>query len=201
MGKEFAELHPFAASRERGWADSCNPLAPQPPRRAYGHTRKHIYIQADQLLYDIDAVTGLTDKASRQTQTGAEVATSEEDRYRPMFYRWMDKYIASVERIMSAYVLKKEGVARTDGLKEWQEREIELLMPSYWDATVYDALVQAIHQYVVDGTLYEYFSVTLSSRNPRTLDRKESLANGETEIRSLSCRVIPGSVRKHLSPF
>lgn len=200
MGKKFAELHPSMTSRERGWKEMPNPLAPQPPRRAYGHTRKHIYLQADQLLYDIDAVTGLTDRAQRQVQ-GAEVATSEDDKYRPMFYRWMDKYIASVERAMSAYVMKKEGVTRMDSLREWQEKEIELLMPDYWDATVYDALVQAIHQYIVDGALYEYFSITLSSKDPRTLDRKESLVEGESEIMGLANRVKPGSVRKHLSPF
>lgn len=189
------------ASRERGWTPTANPLEPQPPRRAYGHSIKHIYIQADQLFYDVDAVTSLIDKATRKTQGETEVATSEADSHRPMFYRWFDQYIASVERILSAYVAKPEGVARMNGLKEWSEKEIILVMPDYWDATVYDALVQAIHKYVVNGALYEYFSITLSSKDPRTMDRKQNTLDGETEIRSLSCRVVPGTVRKHLNPF
>lgn len=201
MAKEFSELHPFMASRERGWTPMANPLEPQPPRRAYGHSIKHIYIQADQLFYDVDAVTSLIDKATRKTQGETEVATSEADSHRPMFYRWFDQYIASVERILSAYVAKPEGVARMNGLKEWSEKEIMLVMPDYWDATVYDALVQAIHRYVVDGALYEYFSITLSSQDPRTVDRKQNISDGETEIRGLSCRVVPGTVRKHLNPF
>lgn len=201
MKKEFSELHPFVASRQRGWIPVANPLEPQPPRRAYGHSIKHIYIQADQLFYDVDAVTSLIDKATRKTQGETEVATSEADSHRPMFYRWFDQYIASVERILSAYVAKPEGVARMNGLKEWQEKEITLVMPDYWDATVYDALVKAIHKYVVDGALFEYFSNTLTSRDQRTIDRKENLVDGETVIKELSSRVLPGAVRKHMNPF
>ena len=201
MKKDFSELHPFVAPRQRGWIPVANPFEPQPPRRAYGHSIKHIYIQADQLLFDVDAVTSLIDKATRKTQGETEVATSEADSHRPMFYRWFDQYIAAVERILSAYVAKPEGVARMNGLKEWQEKEIMLVMPDYWDATVYDALVQAIHKYLVDGALFEYFSITLSSKDPRTVDRKQNLVDGETVIKELSSRVLPGTIRKHLNPF
>lgn len=201
MKKDFSEMHPFVASRQRGWIPVANPLEPQPPRRAYGHSIKHIYIQADQLFYDVDAVTSLIDIVARQKHGETAVATSETDMHRPMFYRWFDQYIASVERILSAYVAKPEGVARMDGLKEWQEKEIILVMPDYWDATVYDALVQAIHKYVVDGALYEYLSITLSLQDPRTVDRKQNISDGETEIKGLSCRVLPGAIRKHLNPF
>ncbi len=201
MKKDFSELHPFVAPRQRGWIPVANPFEPQPPRRAYGHSIKHIYIQADQLLFDVDSVTSLIDKATRKTQEETEVTTSEADSHRPMFYRCFDQYIASVERILSAYVAKPEGVARMNGLKEWQEKEIILVMPDYWDATVYDALVQAIHKYLVDGALFEYFSITLSSKDPRTVDRKQNLVDGETVIKELSSRVLPGTIRKHLNPF
>ena len=201
MNHDFSELHPHMASRERGWNPIPNPLAPQPPHRAYGHTVKHIFLQADQLLYDVDAITGMIDRTARIAHNDTEVVTSESDTYRPMFFRWFDKFIANVEYCLSAFVLKPEGVTRLNDLKEWDEREISLLMPDYWDATVYDSLVQAIHQYVVDGALYEYMSLVLSSRDLRTIDRKQSLEEGITNIRALSCRVIPGTVHKHLKPF
>lgn len=192
-------LHPFITPRERDWIPVPNPLCPRPPRPAYGHTVKHVFLQADQLFYDVDAVTGLIARAS-QPDT-ADLATSESDTYRPMFFRWFDKYAAIVENILSAFVLKPEGTARLNALREWREKEIALLMPDYWDATAYDALSQAIHQFVVDGALYEYLALTLSSKDQRTIDRKESLAEGETQIRALACRTIPGTVRKHLNPF
>ena len=201
MSNNCYELQPHMASRERGWHPVPNPLAPQPPHRAYGHTDKHIFHQADQLHYDVDAVTELIQRASRPDQAAPDIVTAESDTYCPRFLRWFDKYIANVEHCLSAFVLKPEGVTRLNDLKEWDELEISLLMPDYWDATVYDSLVKAIHQYVVDGTLYEYLSITLSSRDPRTIDRKESLEEGITNIRALSCRVIPGTVHKHLKPF
>lgn len=201
MSSKFSELHPHMASRERGWHPVPNPLAPQPPHRAYGHSVKHIFLQADQLLYDVDSITGIIDRTARIAHNDTDIVTSESDTYRPMFFRWFDKYIANVEHCLSAFVLKPEGVTRLNDLKEWDEREVTLLMPDYWDATVYDSLVKAIHQYVVDGALYEYLSITLSSRDPRTIDRKQSLEEGITNIRALSCRVIPGTVHKHLKPF
>ena len=183
-------MHPFVAPRQRGWIPVANPLEPQPPRKAYGHSIKHIYIQADQLLFDVDSVTSLIDKATRKTQEETEVTTSEADSHRPMFYRWFDQYIASVERILSAYVAKPEGVARMNGLKEWQEKEIILVMPDYWDATVYDALVQAIHKYVVDGALFEYLSNTLTSRDQRTIDKGKNVRRWESlKIRFLMLHV------------
>lgn len=60
-----------------------------------------------------------------------------------MFYRWFDKYIKKVEGILSAYVMKPEGKVRDNALKEWDEKEIWLKMPDYWDDTRYDSLVQA----------------------------------------------------------
>ena len=74
-------------------------------------------------------------------------------------------------------------------------------MPDYWDATVYDALVQAIHKYLVDGALFEYLSNTLTSRDQRTIDRGKNLEDGEKVIKELSSRVLPGTIRKHLNPF
>ena len=75
-------MHPFVAPRQRGWIPVANPFEPQPPRKAYGHSIKHIYIQADQLLFDVDSVTSLIDKATRKTQEETEVTTSEADSHR-----------------------------------------------------------------------------------------------------------------------
>lgn len=194
-------LHPFIPHREREWIPVQNPFEPVPPKPVRTHMTKHVFVQADQLFYDVDAVTGITDRTARQTQGATEVATSESDTYRPMFYRWFDKYISKAEGCMSAFVMKPEGVNRLNTLKEWEEREITLRMPDYWDATVYDALVDAIHQYIVSGALYEYFALTLTSKDPRTIDKREQTDEYYDLMRSLTCRVIPGSVHRPLKPF
>lgn len=73
---------------------------------------------------------------------GEDIPTSENDQERPLFYRWFDKYINKVEANLSAYVMKPEGRVRDNALKEWDEKEIWLKFPDYWDDTKYDALVR-----------------------------------------------------------
>lgn len=186
------------ADRERGWRDAPNPLMPQRPKQGRTYTVKHIFIQADQLFYDVDAVTGLMDRANQQ-QT--KVATSEDDTYRPMFFRWFDEYIAKTENVLSAFVLKKEKVNNINGIKEWNEKEITLFMPDYWDATVYDSLTQAIHQFIVAGALYKYCSLMLTSKDPRTVDYYQQTEEYSDTVRALACRVVPGALSRPLKPF
>lgn len=202
MHNDHNILHPELSHRNRAWHPIPDPFAPSAPQQAYTHTLRHIFIQADQLFYDIDAVTALVDRSSRnRSAPETAVATSESDTYRPLFFRWFDRYIAYVENSLSAFVMKPERIARIDSLAEWDEREITLRMPTYWDATAYDPLVQAIHQYIVSGALYEYFSLTLTAADPRTSDRYRQINELADTIRALACRVIPGSVHKHLKPF
>ena len=199
---KFNAVHPDAADRERGWIPEINPFAPvfAKPERGKFFT-KHIFIMADQLFYDIDAVTGIIDRAARGQQGMPEVATSESDTFRPMFFRWFDKYVRLAEGRMQAFVLKPTGGTRMNTLKEWREREITLAMPDSWDDTCYDDLVDAIHRYVVDGALYEYFSLTLTAKDPRTIDKLTQLEDDSDAIKNYVCAVKPGAVRKRLNPF
>lgn len=130
MNHDFSELHPHMASRERGWNPIPNPLAPQPPRRAYGHSVKHIFLQADQLLYDVDSITGLIDRTARIAHNDTEVVTSESDTYRPMFFRWFDKYIANVEHCLSAFVLKPEASPVSTTLRSGTSGRFLFLCPT-----------------------------------------------------------------------
>lgn len=192
-------LHPSLSERTRGWKPvrELNTKA----RPTISYSEKHIFILADQLFYDIDAVTGLIDKATRGTESAPTTATSESDIYRPMFYRWFDQYIAKIESILKAFVAKPKRVANINGLREWDEREIALLMPDYWDDTAYDALVAAIHRYITTGALYEYFSLTLTSRDPRTADKSLQLDDIYDDICASAFAVKPGAIHRSLNPF
>lgn len=196
---DFNMLHPSLSERTRGWKPVRELNAKARPTTSY--SEKHIFILADQLFYDIDAVTSLVDKATRGTEGAPTTATSESDIYRPMFYRWFDQYIAKIESILKAFVAKPARVANINGLREWNEREIALLMPDYWDDTAYDALVAAIHRYVTTGALYEYFALTLTSRDPRTVDKFQQLDDIYDDICASAFAVKPGSIHRSLKPF
>lgn len=200
---EFNALHPTHIIRERGWKPEPNPFLPRPPRPAIYFVEKHIFIYANQLWYDIDATTNMLGRARRGNQTNQEeiIPTSENDQERPLFYRWFDKYLKKVEGILSAYVMKPRGVVRDNALKEWEEKEIWLRMPDSWDAARYDGLVQAIHNYISTGALYEYFMLTLTSKDPLTADKAQQLEDEELEIIDAANATKPGSLIRSPKPF
>lgn len=86
-----------------------------------------------------------------------------------------------VEGLLSAYIMKPQGVVRDNALKEWDEKEIWLRMPDYWDDTRLDSLVTAIHDYISAGALLEYFKLTLTSKDPLTADKAQDLEDAELE--------------------
>lgn len=200
---EFNALHPEQFVKERGWEDTPNPFAPKRPIPAHTYSDKHIFVYANQLWYDIDATTNMVGRARRNNQTAQEdvVPTSENDEERPLFYRWFDKYFAKVETILTAYVMKPTGNVRDNAIKQWEEKELWLRMPDSWDETRYDALVQAIHDYISSGALYEYFSIMLTSKDPLTVDKYGQVEEAEQSIIDLANTVKPGSLPHILKPF
>lgn len=200
---EFNALHPTHIDRDRGWRPEPNPFQPRKPRPAHRYTDKHIFIYASQLWYDIDTTTNMLGKARRGNQTNQEevVPTSENDQERPLFYRWFDKYFQKAESTLSAYLMKPEGKVRDNALKEWDEKEICLRMPDYWDDTRYDSLVKAIHDYIATGALLEYFKLTLTSKDPLTVDKATDLEDAELEIINCANTTKAGSMVRPLKPF
>lgn len=200
---EFNQLHPTHILRERGWKPEPNPFMPKPRRAGHRYDDKHIFIYSAQLWYDIDAKTSILSRSRRnmKDENGEQLATSENTKERPLFYRWFDMYLRNVESTLQAYVMKPKGRARGNELKEWDEQDIWLRMPDYWDDTRYEALAQAIHNYLVAGAMYEYLKLTLTSKDPLTVDKKEEVDNAELAIIDAANATKAGAMVKTLKPF
>ena len=200
---EFNALHPTHFIREQGWKPEPNPFLPRPPHPAHIYFDKHVFIYASQLWYDIDATTLMIGRARKGTDTRQDeiIPTSENDQERPLFYRWFDKYLAKVEGILQAYIIKPKSKVKDNALKEWDEKELWLRMPDYWDDTRYDSLVQAIHHYISTGALYEYFMLTLTSKDPLTVDKLSQLEDDELEIVEAANATKPGAMIHMMKPF
>ena len=165
---------------------------------------KHIYLLKDQILYDIDAQTLIVTRARRDAATKVDnnvTATDEADRLRPLLHRWIDKYTDYVRTALAPYTRNAKSVGSMNDIKMWKERDIELQMPDYWNESVYPMLVNAVHDYIVNGTLYDYFSLNLSINDPVTVSKREAMDEALLKIRQYANTVIPGSVRKPLQPF
>lgn len=200
---EFNSLHPTHFLREKGWKPEPNPFLPKPPRPAHVHFDKHIFIYSNQLWYDIDSATSMMGRVRRESDPNIAntVPTSEKTQERPLFYRWFDKYLKKVEGLLSAYIMKPQGVVRDNALKEWDEKEMWLRMPDYWDDARLDELVQTIHHYISTGALYEYFLLTLTSKDQLTADKAAQLEDDELEILDAANASKPGGMIHTLKPF
>lgn len=200
---EFNSLHPTHFLREKGWKPEPNPFLPKPPRPAHVYFDKHIFIYSNQLWYDIDSATNMMGRVRRESDPNISntVPTSENTQERPLFYRWFDKYLKKAEGLLSAYIMKPQGVVRDNALKEWDEKEMWLRMPDYWDDARLDELAQAIHHYISTGALYEYFLLTLTSKDPLTVDKATQLEDDELEIIDAANASKPGGMIHTLKPF
>lgn len=200
---EFNSLHPTHFLREKGWKPEPNPFLPKPPRPVHVYFDKHIFIYSNQLWYDIDSATNMMGRVRRESDPNIAntVPTSENTQERPLFYRWFDRYLKKVEGLLSAYIMKPQGVVRDNALKEWDEKEMWLRMPDYWDDARLDELVQTIHHYISTGALYEYFLLTLTSKDQLTADKAAQLEDDELEILDAANASKPGGMIHTLKPF
>lgn len=163
---------------------------------------KHLFLDKKNILYDIDAMTSLVSRSRRDGNNPDDnIATSESDHYRPLFDRWIEKYTQQMKARLRAFIKTPWRVASMNDLKTWQECEIILTFPLSWNDTVYENMVSEIHSYIVNGVLYEYFSLTLTSKDPVTMDCKEKMEASYDAIKSYVCAVIPGTIHKPLQPF
>lgn len=163
---------------------------------------RHMYVRRDQIFYDIDAQLSIIAKA-RRSQDGTEDNTISQatNDFKPMFYRWIDTYIGKAKTIMSAFVLERFNDTAINSIKDNEEVDITLLVPQWYDDTTYQQLCDAVHSYIVNGAMREYFLISLTSKDPVTIDKNQLMLDGENEIRKLVNASKPGQIRKPLNPF
>lgn len=102
---------------------------------------KNIYIRKDQILFDIDTQMSIVAKARRrQDDTEEETLSSGSSPYQSLFERWIDRYSGLAKGVMSAFVLERAHKGEMNDIKGETEQTITLLMPAYWDDTVFQQL-------------------------------------------------------------
>lgn len=170
---------------------------PAPPRMKV----KHIYIMRDQLLYDIDTESLMVARARRQDNIDPNNIPADEDGFRPMFKRWVDTYLSKALSRMKAYVKEPPRIAKTNSLKEWTEKDILLEMPDNWNENAFDPLATAVHDYIVNGVLFEYFSLNLTGKDPVTVSKHEAMTIAYDDIKNNLISPIPGTAQKPLHHF
>ena len=193
------------------WPYHNHPDTPHDPEYGIKNPKfeRHIFISRDQIMFDLDAQISMMAKARRKDDgTEDDAMANATQTYQQQFYRWIDKHIGIAKNKMQSFVLEKFHTTKMNSISQVEEVDIELLMPLWWDDTIFDQLVQAVHDYVVNATLYEFFSISLLvptrygvTADPATLVKQQAMQDNLAEIKKLANASKPGTIRKHLSPF
>lgn len=163
---------------------------------------RHLFIRRDQIFYDIDAQINMISE-SRRKEDGTEdnTFTDATTKYQQLFYRWIDKYLGKAKSVMSAFVLEIARSTKMNSISQEEEMDIVLLFPEWYDDTVFEQLCDAVHDYVVNAALYEFFALTLSAKDPVTVTKQEQLNDSLNDVRKYVNAAKPGRVRKPYNPF
>lgn len=163
---------------------------------------RHIFIRRDQIFFDIDAqLSILADARVNPDGTKNDTLTNATTKYQQMFYRWIDTHIGEAKTTMSAFVLEKFRETSMNSIKDNEEVDIELLFPEWYDDTTFPQLTNAVHDYVVSATLFDFLSVFLTSKDPLTIDKLQQKTESQSEIRKLVNAAKPGRISKIQKPF
>lgn len=127
-----------------------------------------ITIKANELLYDIDAIThksmvvleNANENVTPKSTFNVQTTSGELDR--SLLTRMLDYRDSQLRVFMSSYLNEDDVVTEIDDtLKKEQDYIYNLSMYESWQSTLLKPLKEEIHRYLVYGTLYDYFSKTL----------------------------------------
>lgn len=164
--------------------------------------KKTIFIRQDQLLDDIQTQVGIVaDMRPMPDGNPNPALANATTRYASQITRWIDKYMNFAKSRMAAYVVTMERKASMNAQREWDEAIIHLAFPPSWNATTFTNLADAVHQYIVNGVLYELFVLAFTSKDPLTADKIEIMEEASREIKHCCVTQKPGMARKSLHPF
>ena len=185
------------------WPYPRHPIGPNDPLfGGHPYFERHIYIYRSQLHFDITAQTEIIVTARMGNDQKAQsqlnnIAT----KYKAMFDRWIDKYVNLAKGRMAAFILEPFKSAKGNNLKQEEEIDIELQVPDFWDDTTFQPLTQAVHDYVVNGAIYELLSLMMPPKEFVTNQKRIDMDQSYADIKRYICSVKPGRVRKPLQPF
>ena len=168
-----------------------------------GYTEQDVITRIEQQTHTADIEYNLEWQGRAVFDDGTEesILTGAISTYHKMFVRWIDQHIGEAKTVMSAFVLERFKTSQTNSIKDSDEVDITLLMPEWYDDTTFPQLCTAVHDYVVNSTLYDFLSMTLTSKDTVTIDKNEASDKAKYQIKKLANAAKPGRISKPFKPF
>lgn len=133
--------------------------------------------------------------------TPNSVLNTADERFAVQFDRWINKYLDKAKERMSAFVVTVTRKATTNIHRDWDEAEIHLSFPWYWNETTFANLGPAVQDYIVNYCLYEALALILTAKDPVTVSKMETAEDASATIKHCVVSSLPGTQRKKLHPF
>jgi hypothetical protein len=181
--------YPFQENGQNG----CN--------RMKQRQNKEMFLRRDQFFFDIKSQLSMISRARRREDgTEDELLSNAANTYEAEFNRWISKYIGRAKGFMSAFVVDKNNSTSMNSIKDGEEAEVHLSFPDWYDPTNYQQLSDAVHEYVVNATLFDFFSIVLPN-DPLLTTKKDAMEEEKANIKLYVNDAKPGMLHKKLSPF
>lgn len=163
-------------------------------------TDYHIYLLRSQIFNDVEFSLNIVVRSRRELSNqnnGFEMT----EKFMPMINRWIDKYVNLAKGKMGKSVVENEVKGVTDVARERDEIDIKIRMGAWWNEKVLNALCTAVHDYVMNGVLYEYLLLSLTSKDELTKSKEKQLELSLEEIKRLITAYKPDKLKKSYHPF
>lgn len=115
-----------------------------------------------ELIYDIENKTSLTGEARDKGQNykeSADMRVTEVDEHRNQVMRSIGNSFASLKSELSEYLCASGTTADNIQIEDVDELVACLGMPTNYDLATKDAIATAMHQYIVNMALTEWFNI------------------------------------------
>lgn len=202
--KGYHPIHFSHPQPDDNWPYHNRPRNGNDPQYGYKGAKfeRHIFIRRDQIFFDIDVqLSILADARINPDGTKNDTLANATSKYQQMFYRWIDTHIGETKTTMSAFVLEQFKETSMNSIKDREEVDITLLFPEWYDDTTFQQLTNAVHNYVVAATLFDFLSMFLTSKDPVTIDKLQLKTEALSEVKKLVNASKPGRISKIQKPF
>lgn len=180
--ERYAKYHPHSCCKE--------------PEKMY-----HIYILRSQLVSDFEFSLNIMTRARRTGTNNQDNTLEDIDKFRPMIDRWIDKYVSLAKGRMGKAIAEPKQSADTAVADRNDEIDFSLVMGTWWNENVLSPLTQTLHDYIINGLLYEYLLLSATEKDPVTQSKRTSLDEAYEQIKRFITAYKPGYIRKSYHPF
>lgn len=151
-----------------------------------------ITLYMSELIYDIQNKTYLTGRSRNSGNNHEEVANmqaNDDDENLNQVLRSIGNAFATLKTKLSEYIVDEKTTSTNELISGDDNLQVGLSMPSNYNQSTVDTISAALHQYIVNSSVADWFTIT--NKNDATDYVTLSAANVEQIREAINKRVRP----------